>query len=50
MAQHTESAWGIAKATRDLGRGQPLEVERAQGLVLALAWGRGLGEETAAFR
>ena len=47
VAQHAEGARGIAEAPRHLGRRPSLEVEGAQGLVLALARGRWLDEETA---
>src|SRR5436190_926539 len=50
VTQYPESSRRIAEAPRDLGRGLPLHVEGTQGLVLALAWGRRLSEETAAFR
>ena len=50
VAQHPEAAWRIAEAPRDLGRGQPLDVKGAQGLVLALARGRGSAEEAATIR
>jgi hypothetical protein len=49
VTQHAEGAGRIAEATRDLGRGQPLDVEGAQSLVLALARGRRLREEATAF-
>ena len=48
VAQHTEGTWRIAEATCDLGRGQLLQVEGAQSLVLALTRDRRIGEETAA--
>ena len=48
VTQHAEGARRVAEPTCDLSRGEPLHVESAQSLVLALARGRGLGEETTA--
>jgi hypothetical protein len=48
MAQHAESAGRIAEAPGDLGGGLLVEEVSAQGFVLALPGGRGLGEEAPA--
>ena len=50
MAEHAEGARRVAEPTRDLGRGQPVHVEGAQGLVLALARRRRPGKEASAMR